>query len=539
MGGWSERVMGQKGFFDVERRLEAISALGDPLETIKKIVPWEDFRTDIEAVTETKPEERKSNAGRKPYDTILKFKIMVLQSLHNLSDDRTEYLIRDRISFMRFLDLELEDPVPDATTIWLFREALAQAGLIDKLFERFGQHLEAEGYIARGGQIIDATIVSVPKQRNTKEENEAIKAGKTPEGWEKQPAKNAQKDRDARWTKRNDESFYGYKNHLGVDKGHKLIRKWDATDAAVHDSQKLARRSARSLQHRQRGVGGQRLPLGADRGEPEGEGLAEPYPPARCTQSSAVRAPEVGEHDALEGARRCRARIRPAAELDGRQDRAHHRHRASEIQDRHDEPRLQHPPAGSARADGSCTRLSVLTGGVRVHRAKHRADASQASKRSPIGDSPWHERCNARSAKTEIAESEYCSRFPRFYHVLESISRGRCGKVSGVGRYPAQKQRPRSRYSLQTESGLALDELLKTIASRGSKVILTFPNHRCSNGLSGHSVHKIATRHFRVTRRTIASRFSTLGGTSDNRGDEAGRAARRYTRELVLILTQI
>src|SRR5712691_3369616 len=104
MGGWSERVMGQKGFFDVERRLEAISANGDPLETIKKMVRWEDFRADIEAVTETKPEERKSNAGRKPYDTILKFKILVLQSLHNLSDDRTEYLIRDRISFMRFLD---------------------------------------------------------------------------------------------------------------------------------------------------------------------------------------------------------------------------------------------------------------------------------------------------------------------------------------------------------------------------------------------------------------------------------------------------
>ena len=125
--------MGQKGFFDVERRLEAISAKGDPLETIKRMVRWEDFRADIEAVTETKPEERKSNAGRKPYDTILKFKIVVLQSLHNLSDEQTEYLIRDRISFMRFLDLELEDPVPDATTIWLFREALAQAGLIDRL----------------------------------------------------------------------------------------------------------------------------------------------------------------------------------------------------------------------------------------------------------------------------------------------------------------------------------------------------------------------------------------------------------------------
>src|SRR6266436_2883357 len=239
MSGWSERVMGQKGFFDVERRLEAISGKGDPLETIKKMVRWEDFRADIEAVTETKPEERKSNAGRKPYDTILKFKIVVLQSLHNLSDEQSEYLIRDRLSFMRFLDLELEEAVPDATTIWLFREALAEAGLIDQLFERFGQHLEAAGYIARGGQIIDATIVSVPKQRNTKEENEAIKAGKTPQGWEKQPAKNAQKDTDARWTKKNDESFYGYKNHVGVDKAHKLIRKWDATDAAVHDSQKL------------------------------------------------------------------------------------------------------------------------------------------------------------------------------------------------------------------------------------------------------------------------------------------------------------
>src|SRR5258708_19727082 len=145
---------------------------------------------------------------------------MVLQSLHNLSDDRTEYLIRDRISFMRFLDLELEDPVPDATTIWLFREALAQAGLIDKLFERFGQHLEAEGYIARGGQIIDATIVSVPKQRNTKEENETIKAGKTPAEWEQQPAKNAQKAKDARWTKKNDASFFRYKNHIAEDTPH-------------------------------------------------------------------------------------------------------------------------------------------------------------------------------------------------------------------------------------------------------------------------------------------------------------------------------
>jgi len=231
--------MGQAGFFDLERRLDALSAKGDPLETIKTTVPWEAFRADIEAVTETKPEEKKSNAGRKPYDAILKFKIVVLQSLYNLSDEQTEFLIRDRLSFMRFLDLGLEDAVPDATTIWLFREALVEAGLIDKLFDRFSQHLRVKGYIARGGQIVDATIVSAPKQRNSKDENEAIKAGKTPGEWEKKPAKNAQKDKDARWTTKHGQSFYGYKNHIGVDKLHKIIRKWVATDAAPHDSQKL------------------------------------------------------------------------------------------------------------------------------------------------------------------------------------------------------------------------------------------------------------------------------------------------------------
>src|SRR3990170_3658044 len=147
--------MGQMGFHDFERRLEALSAKGDPLETIKATVPWEAFRVDIEAVTVMKPEEKKSNAGRKPYDAILKFKIVVLQSLYNLSDEQTEFLIRDRLSFMRFLDLGLEDAVPDATTIWLFPEALVAAGLIDMLFDRFGQHLQAKGYIARGGQIPD------------------------------------------------------------------------------------------------------------------------------------------------------------------------------------------------------------------------------------------------------------------------------------------------------------------------------------------------------------------------------------------------
>jgi IS5 family transposase len=231
--------MAQLGFFDADRRLDILSAKGDPLEKIDAVVAWEDFRGRIEAAVLTPAAARKSKAGRKPTDVIVKFKMLVLQSLYNLSDEQAEYQVRDRLSFARFLGLGLEDRIPDATTLWLFREALVAAGLIDILFEQFSQHLEAKGYIARGGQMVDATIVSVPKQRNTRAENTEVKAGKTPEDWAKEPAKNRQKDKDARWTKKHGKSFFGYKNHINADVTRKLIRAWDVTDASVHDSQKL------------------------------------------------------------------------------------------------------------------------------------------------------------------------------------------------------------------------------------------------------------------------------------------------------------
>ena len=141
--------------------------------------------------------------------------------------------------FTRFLGLGFEDGIPDGTTLWLFREKLAQAGLIEKLFDRFDRHLDAKGYIARGGQMVDASIVPVPKQRNTGDENEAIKRGETPAAWEEKPAKNRQKDKAARWTKKHGKSYFGYKNHVNVDKTHKLIRRYAVTDAAEHDSRQL------------------------------------------------------------------------------------------------------------------------------------------------------------------------------------------------------------------------------------------------------------------------------------------------------------
>ena len=128
------------------------------------------------------------------------FKVLILQAMHSLSDERCEYLIKDRLSFMRFLGLGLTDAVPDANTIWTFREALKQADAVDGLFQRFDEVLRSAGFLAMSGQIVDATIVAAPKQRNTIEEKKAIKEGRIPEAWRDKPAKLAQKDRDARWT---------------------------------------------------------------------------------------------------------------------------------------------------------------------------------------------------------------------------------------------------------------------------------------------------------------------------------------------------
>ena len=180
-----------------------------------------------------------SAAGRKPWDEVLIFKVLVLRALYNLSDDQLEYQLRDRLSFMRFAGLGLEDAGPDAKTLWLYRKALARAGAAETLSDLFDGYLKAMGYLAMGGQIIDATIVAAPRQRNSREDNAKVKAGETPGAWEKQPAKNRQKDKDARWTKKHGRSHFGYKNHVCIDQRHKLVRRYAVSSASVHDSQKL------------------------------------------------------------------------------------------------------------------------------------------------------------------------------------------------------------------------------------------------------------------------------------------------------------
>ena len=223
--------MSQPGLFDFQFRLMKIDANGDPLVQLNALVPWESFRESLESVHD---KQRKSNAGRKAFDVILMFKLLVLQSLYNLSDDQTEQQTLDRLSFMRFLELDLGDRVPDAKTIWLFREELKEAGLVETIFERFNGFLETHGFSAKKGQIVDACIVSAPKQRNGRDEKAQIKQGETPEDWSE--AKRRQKDIDARWTKKRKTTYFGYKNHISVDVKHKFVRRWAVTDAAVHDS---------------------------------------------------------------------------------------------------------------------------------------------------------------------------------------------------------------------------------------------------------------------------------------------------------------
>jgi len=228
------KAMGQQGLFDLEERYRELSRNGDTLEKLEKTVPWETFRKPLDKALKR---SKRDKGGRKPFDCVLMFKVLVLQALYNTSDEQTEYQIRDRLSFMRFLGLDLHGVVPDARTIWLFRETLIEAEAVEALFERFDSYLAEQGLCASGGQIIDASIIPAPKQRNDRDENALIKKGQTPEHWSDK--KKAHKDIQARWALKNGKAYYGYKNHINVDAKHKLIRRYEVTSANIYDKNVL------------------------------------------------------------------------------------------------------------------------------------------------------------------------------------------------------------------------------------------------------------------------------------------------------------
>ena len=217
----------QRGLFDFEDRMREIGTK-DPLARLHDVIDWEAFRGPIEKAVVPEP---KGPGGRPRFDAIIMFKTLVLQRLYHLSDAQTEFMIRDRLSFMRFVGVDLHELIPDEKTIWRFREELIAGRIMDHLWSAFDGELKRLGIQTSRGKIIDASIVesaSRPKKKSrgteAREETE-----------ETNPHRERQIDGDARSTMKRKRWYFGYKNHIKVDAGTKLIVADAVTDAAVHD----------------------------------------------------------------------------------------------------------------------------------------------------------------------------------------------------------------------------------------------------------------------------------------------------------------
>lgn len=232
------RKQANKSLFEEEFTASSLSRLGNPLETLSKMINFEMFREDLEDVLI--PKESKSAAGRPRFDSVQMFKILVLQRLYGLGDHQLQYQISDRTSFRQFLGISTIGDIPDEKTVWWYREKLSKSGAFDTLFERFRSMLDSEGLSYSEGKIIDASFVEAPRQRTTREESKIIKEGRGDELWGDSPHKKSHKDTDARWTMKRGERHYGYKCHVKADAKTKLVETYHTTPASVHDSNIIA-----------------------------------------------------------------------------------------------------------------------------------------------------------------------------------------------------------------------------------------------------------------------------------------------------------
>jgi len=226
-----------RGLFDEQFRLDKISSQSDPLVRLGQHIDFEIFRKPLEDHFQAGKDP--NQGGRPSFDYLLMFKIMILQRYYNLSDDATEYAILDRLSFMRFLGLTISNTVPDAKTIWNFKNELAKANLVEKLFNLLNKTLDRKGVILHKGKMVDASIVEVPIQRNSRDENTLLKEGHIPADWKENEAKLNQKDVDAKWTTQKGKNYYGYKDHVKADIKTKLITGYKVTPANVREGDVL------------------------------------------------------------------------------------------------------------------------------------------------------------------------------------------------------------------------------------------------------------------------------------------------------------
>jgi transposase, IS5 family len=223
------------GLFDWMELEEKIAGRETSLKRLGKTINWDALAEVLMARLEYKSGAR---GGRPAKEPRLMLKLCVLQSLYDLSDEEAEWQATDRMSFRCFLGLSAADTVPDARTLWKFKERLGPEG-VQAIFDAFVNQMRAQGLEPRKGKMIDACIVEAPRQRNSAEENAAIKKGERPAGFDENPARGRQKDTDARWTKKRGRSHYGYKNHTKVDVRSKMIEGYTVTPASRHDSQEV------------------------------------------------------------------------------------------------------------------------------------------------------------------------------------------------------------------------------------------------------------------------------------------------------------
>ena len=354
--------MRQAGLLGLSEQLKRLSDCGDPLETMARAVDFEVFRPALEKALAYGDGAK---GGRPPYDPVAMFKVLILAAQNTVSDARMEFLIRDRLSWLRFLGFDLGAATPDENTIRLFREKLTRAGAIDVLFATFDRCLRERGYLPMGGQIVDATLVAAPKQRNTAAEREAIKAGRSAaEIWPDEPAKAAQKDTDARWTLKFAKAralpdgrpgidiaipSFGYKSSIAICQRYGFIRR-KVTDGARFDGRMLRDVVTRDntasdvwadTAYRSRSNEAWLKAMGRvsriHRKKPKGQ--------------ADVAAHHRGERETLRRARAHRTRLCPAKGPDGAVH-PHHRHRARRNKDHARQPRLQHRPPDLPRTTG-------------------------------------------------------------------------------------------------------------------------------------------------------------------------------------------
>ena len=226
------------GIFDYQNHVERLSGRKTALDHLNAFIDWEFFRPYLRRAFRRIDPKR---GGRPAFDEIFMFKILILQRIHDLSEEATELAVMERLTWHRFLDVHVGSRFPDKNTIWGFKQALIDADVFTACFEAFFDQIAAKGVQLESGKIVDATIVEVPVQRNSREENKVIKHGEVPKDWQEpgNKAKFRQKDTDARWTRKHGRQYFGYKNHAKIDQRTKLIEACSVTPASVHDSQVL------------------------------------------------------------------------------------------------------------------------------------------------------------------------------------------------------------------------------------------------------------------------------------------------------------